>query len=1099
MTEQKRSQTWQGEPLYHPADVYMLRSPALPAQIFAQMSNAGLTHGQIETDEARQKAEQACAGVLLDLAVRPDVRLALVLASPSLLEGLERVEQGEEKEARKARVSAGLLRYLIRMSTRPTPFGVFAGVGWGYFADHTELCLGQTALAGLRARPDMHWLLKLLRHLETDPAVVSQLAVRLNQTAYLSGERALLPFADTYGQQDNRAISLRATAVVRKVFELAQEFIVYADLQTGIQRAFPYATPQQVDRVLRQLWEHGFLISSLHPPLTDARPGWYIRNLLQTVRGVEDVKERFTGILSEATALDRAGLGAHVGIVSILAQQQKQLVAANDEDVPQEDANALPLQVDSALQVKTPLLHRTIGQAAAQVATFLLRQTPSPTGPRHLQEYRLLFLDTYGEQAEVPLLDLLSPENGLDAPSGYQRPTRTYHRPSMLPPREAGSRDRVLLRLLSSALTGQCREVELTEEIQHELERWSPRLEEAPLSLEIYLQVHAESRSALDRGEWTAVLGSSCGSPSAGRTFGRFFDLLGERGMQALREMVAREEALTPNIIFAELSYQPWQARLANVATHPALRTYEIAIGVTPAVPPERVLTLADLVVGVQHGRFYVRSLRLGKQVRVCQSHMLNTSLAPNACRFLMEIANDGLPALSPFDWGSLASAPFLPRLMMKAGPQATLVLSPARWQLQSSTIVPTGEGSAQMRWLRGLRDFRAQWQVPRYVYLTEMDNRLLLDLDNPLMAAQLRDALKKLNEQTQLTLEELLPDFEHLWLRDEQERAYFSELVVPMLRADAYDVADRTPKREQAFTVPQRLITLQERKRFPGEEWVYLKLYTSPGQHEELLAGPLRELVHVLQEHELLDRWFFIRYADPEPHLRLRFHAKEGKHITAIHSIVLPWSAQLARRGQVQRVVLDTYEREVERYGGPEAMDLLEQVFTVDSTSICTLLANQYAHRITLDAVLVAVFTLDHLFTSWGCDRHQCLTWTQNVSEKYAFRQEYRPERKRYSSLLCAQGPLDTELAAQRALLLELLHPQTPYLYDLGQQVRQLADAGTLWVSEQSLWGSLAHMHLNRLLGIDRVRENKIYAFWRHTLDALERQPEQVHAQMQE
>jgi hypothetical protein len=41
--------------------------------------------------------------------------------------------------------------------------------------------------------------------------------------------------------------------------------------------------------------------------------------------------------------------------------------------------------------------------------------------------------------------------------------------------------------------------------------------------------------------------------------------------------------------------------------------------------------------------------------------------------------------------------------------------------------------------------------------------------------------------------------------------------------------------------------------------------------------------------------------------------------------------------------------------------------------------------------------------------------------------------------------------------------------------------------------------MHLNRLLGVDPEREQKIYAFWRHTLDALERMPKQVHASGEE
>ncbi len=1096
MAKQKQPSKKLEESLYLPAPFYMVRAPALPAQVFIQLSNAG--HMCMETevmDETLQKGEQVCAATLLQFAARPEVRQALAIASPSLLKGLERLRQGEGKKAQETRVHAGLLRYLIRMGTRPTPFGLFAGVGLGHFAQYTDLCLGETAIASFRTRPDMHWLLSLLRLLEKDPALVAQLKVRLNQTAYLAGERAMLPFADTYGVQDNRAISLRATAVVRTVFTLAQQLIPYADLQAALQQVFPQATSEQVERVLWQLWEHGFLISELHPPLTAARPAEYVHAHLHTLRGVGEIKTHLSRVLEESRALDRAGPGAPVSMITTLVQDQEKLVPTENKDASREDKNALPLQVDSALQVKATLLHQSIGQAAAHAATFLLRTTPLPTGLRNLQEYRLLFLEKYGEQAEVPLLDLLSSENGLDAPAGYERPPRTYDHPASLQSPATSPRDQLLLGLVSEAVNQQNQEVELTEEIQQQLERWSPKLEEAPLSLEIYLQLHARSCEAIDQGEWTAVVGSNCGSPSAGRSFGRFFDLLGEQGMEALRDLAAREEALLPGVIFAELGYQPWQARLANVAIRPPLRSYEIAIGTTPSLPPERALTLSDLVVGIHNGHFTLRSLRLNKQVRVCQSHMLNPFLAPNVCRFLIEIANDGLPCLSPFDWGPLTTAPFLPRLVMKIGPSAKLVITQACWHLQAATILPLGEGSTAVRWFRGLQHWRTQWRVPRYIYLAERDNRLLLDLENPLMAAELRDELRKLKEHMQLTLEELLPDFEHLWLRDTQEAGYFSEIVVPILRADAFDPPTSFAAQNKTGSSSRPGISLVERKCFPGEEWIYLKLYAAFSQHEELLAGPLRNIVSSLQEHALLDRWFFIRYADPEPHLRLRFHAKDTTSIQSILALVLPWSVQLARNSQIQRFSLDTYEREVERYGGPEAIDLLEQVFTVDSVLVSDIIAFQHTHRLTLDPLTIAVFTLDHFFTAWGCTFQQRLEWTQQASEKYAFSKEYRSERKRYCGLLSSRDQLEASVAEQRGLLLNLVRPYAPFLDELGAQAHQLAEAEKLWVPEMSLLGSLAHMHLNRLLGIDSNRENQVYAFWLHTLDSLARRPGQNHA----
>ena len=1076
----------QKKPIYIPADFYMLRAPVLPAQNFIRLATVG--HVSPETssedlDRILQSKREECHTLLTELASQAQIAQALTVASPSLQKGWEDLLRGEGSPARRKRVYASLLRYLIRMSTRPTPFGLFSGVALGTLASSTHVHLASPPIERFRSRSDMSWVLAVLKQLEGKRELVSQLHMQINQTAYIVGSRAVLPFADTYGEQDSRTISLRVTPAVQKVFELARLFIPYAELHVSLQQAFPNAAVEQIEHLLWQLWEYGFLISHLHPPLTEARPVEYIAQRLKSLSGMDQQRENLQHVLEKTEELDRAGIGASLRLFDAVLQTQNNALVETNRD---REAERMPLQVDTALHLKKPLLNHSIGEIAARAGEFLLRQTPAPKGSHALQEYRALFIEKYGN-AEVPLLDLISPENGLDAPAGYEKPPRVYPRSFRNQYPDNGPRARLLLKLITEAINKRSLEVELTEEIQQGLETWSPNAAEAPLTLEIYLQVHAQSREALDHGEWTAVVGRNCGSPDGGRTFGRFFDLLGAPGMEVLRDFFLREEALLPDVIFAELSYQPLQARKANLAIRPPLRAYEIAVGTTPSVSPENVLSLNDLVVGIQDGHFYLRSLRLGKQVRVCQTHMLNVLSAPNVCRFITEIAHDNQPALTPFDWGAFASAPFLPRLVIKASPATRLVIEPAQWRLQKGMVFPSGTGSEEARWFRGLQEWRKQWRVPRYVYLTEMDNRLLLDLEHPLFVTMLYDELNKLNESNQVRLEELLPDFEHLWLRDEQDKSYFSEIVVPLLRAGTDDLALNSPTRKEPFTSPKRIIPPTERNRFPGEEWVYLKVYAAPNQHEGLIADPLYELVHTLQEQELIDRWFFIRYGDPEPHLRLRFRAKSVSNVQSLLAMALPWSLQLAKCGQIQRYALDTYEREVERYGGPEAIDLLEQVFTVDSDRVRSLIAAQYVHHLTLDPLAVAVFTLDHFFAAYGWDFTQRLDWTHNSSEKYAFSKSYYSERKTYCDLLAPSHQLDPTLAEQRSLLLKLMEPTKVHLSTLASQVHQIAEAGSLWVPEKSLMSSLAHMHINRLLGINMLREQQVYAFWRHTLDSLE------------
>jgi thiopeptide-type bacteriocin biosynthesis protein len=205
--------------------------------------------------------------------------------------------------------------------------------------------------------------------------------------------------------------------------------------------------------------------------------------------------------------------------------------------------------------------------------------------------------------------------------------------------------------------------------------------------------------------------------------------------------------------------------------------------------------------------------------------------------------------------------------------------------------------------------------------------------------------------------------------------------------------------------------------------------------------------------------------------------------------SLLLSWSNQLIARGLLRRSTLDTYEREVARYGGPLAIDLLEQVMCLDSDLCSNLLASQYAHRLLLDPLPVAVFSLDRFFSAWNYDAHQRLRWLEKRTERYNWSKEFHHERKQYCELLIPwDEPLDPWLAAQRTLLHTLLAPLEKHLPPLAAQVRELAHIGHLWVTEEDLLASLAHLHTIRFLGPGANKEQQLYAFWRHTLESIQR-----------
>lgn len=1065
----------------------MVRTPALSANMFLDIMNARENRGEIDEDLDTQLAAISldCYTSLRKLMSDPQIKQALWVASTDIFEGITRIQQGMASLRRLEHTYSGILRYMTRMCTRPTPFGLFSGVGMGYLGTKTTMQLGPSAIQHIRTRPDIEWLLALIQKIEEDKNLVPLLCVKANSMAYIVDQRAMLPQADVYGKEDKRSITIRATSVVKFILEQTRQSIPYSMLRNKLFEKFPNATTQQVDGILQQLWENHFLMSNLRPPLTGAQPERYVLEQLQHVPGTELIVSTFKQILEDAAEIDRVGVGGSTRLISTLMERQQQLV-------PKSDYTKQLYQIDSKLELDRPQLNKIIGEAVAGATETLLRLGHFPYGSHSLYEYRSAFVERYGMDVEVPLLDVLSPEVGLDAPPTYTEPPRSYPLPQLPVQNSELARDTntALCSLLAQALHMGAMEIELTEPILQTLTQWTPQDEKLPpAALEMYLQIQATSPDVLDGDEWRGVVAPAC-LAYGGRTFGRFFDILGPEGLEKLQQYVQWQEALFPNVIFAELSYLPISGRATNMTIRPALRTYEITVNTTPSVTQDNVISLDDLVVGVQGNRFYVRSQRLGKEVIVTQSHMLNTLRAPNVCRFLLEVSQNSHPGLSSFDWGVAGKAPFLPRVVQKQ-----IVLSSAQWNLQIHMITPAGSGSEEARWFRGLQQWREQWHVPRYIYLKEADNRLLLDLDHPLSIAELQHELKQAKEGAVVQLEEMLPDFAHLWLRDENNAPYLAEFVVPLILNKHFtaqsEQRESTKKLTNKGIYPHRVVTDNERRKLPGDEWTYLKLYAASKQHDEIIAKELPLMVHALHQQQLIDRWFYIRYNDPEPHLRVRFYTSNCQATDALLTQAVGFSRQLVQRGVIRRMCVDSYDREVERYGGPEAIDEMEKIFTTNSNALSSLVTALYQKQITLDPLAVAVLSLDQFFQFWGLVPQERLHYIQSQSEKYAESEAFRPQRKLFTELL---APWDTNselvLREQREKICSILSIQEQVVKEVSAHMHKLAIDGMLWQSEESILTSLAHMHLNRLLGIDQERERKIYAFWRHTLESLQRRP---------
>ncbi len=982
-------------PAYEPLDTILVRTPLLPSEAYA--------------------------GAMPPMARAEWIAPAIAVGSLTLARA-----QADEKSA------AARLRYHIRMTTRPTPYGLFAGVSLASWGERTTLRLTDAPPA-TRSRPDMSWLLRLVMQLEARRDVRPALLVRANSAALVRGGRILLAERLTH-EGDGAApprVSIRATPATVVVLRLARTPIALPQLVARVAQSAPGVARERIENLVHELIDESVLVTDLRPPLTCLSPAEWVLERIAGIASAREIHDRLEEFVRAARAWDGLAVGNRVAAYIELARLATTLGAKADEP---------PLQVDTRFAVSDAHISRTIGDEVARAASLMLRLTPFPNGFPYLRAYHQAFVSRYGRYREVPLLEMLDPHWGIGPPDlgGHAAAV------------QFAARDQALLDLACSALRERTLAVELDAATLSRLTTYDKDPGPLPSSLDVCAFVCARP-GGLEHGEFRIVVGPNVGSSAARRNLARFAGVLGEAALAALHRTKAADQRLTHAMV-AEIAYLPHRFRLANVALRPPTSEREVVLGVSSGASAADHIPLDELLVGVESERFYLRWPGHTDRLVVSSSHMLNFNQAHPICRFLAHVNADQQAQLHMFDWGPASSFAFLPRVQ-----SGRVVLRPAQWRIGCAAAADRATPGAFAVFLDRQR---SELQIPRHVYLSNGDVRLLLDLDDAAHLKQLLHAAQRAGPGGTLLLQEALPGPQDAWLAGPGGH-YIVELVVSVARS----AQEREPS-------PSRVTAAQPaspRMIGPGGSWLYLKIYTSPDNEEDLLLGPLTAFLEEARASTLLRDWYFLRYADPDSHLRVRFRTPQAEDADTLFAELNLMCRSLMERDLCNRFAFDTYEREIERYGGCEAIDAAESLFVADSDLALEMLRSFHDAKLERKT-LVAVTALDLLdgLSRGGAAEAELMSGMR--PHWLAAGPLYRSEKATLQSLLGDDAASLHERAGPR--FLPALQRRRAVAEEVAELLSVLERRSALSNHRVDIWQSLLHMHCNRALGRDRADE---------------------------
>ena len=173
------------------------------------------------------------------------------------------------------------------------------------------------------------------------------------------------------------------------------------------------------------------------------------------------------------------------------------------------------------------------------------------------------------------------------------------------------------------------------------------------------------------------------------------------------------------------------------------------------------------------------------------------------------------------------------------------------------------------------------KWKIPKKINLLEGDRYLEFDLELVECWKDLYQEVKRIIERTGVCVIQKSNGDNECWVTDEHERKYHAEFVFECMgneKKNLENIVDYPLTKSNIHLNKLNLAILPDMRNYqPGMQgWIYLKIYICEEVADEFIYSEMWGFINKLKDKKILKQWFFIRYSDPDFHIRLRIKAVE-------------------------------------------------------------------------------------------------------------------------------------------------------------------------------------------------------------------------------
>lgn len=676
------------------------------------------------------------------------------------------------------------------------------------------------------------------------------------------------------------------------------------------------------------------------------------------------------------------------------------------------------IQIDTKIQTKNNYLSKKIARNISEAAYLLWLLSPDDLGISTNHDFHYSFLEKYGLEQIVNLKELLSDINGMGYCTNEDKPIK--------------NNSSFLKEKYYYALSHK-EEIEITENDFLDLEKKNTiPIERAPLSSEIYSEFYYGN--IINGYDEFLVISPIVSSFNAGATMGRFSQEIDRDIRKQLDNEIYEqyiEYSNENNTEVIHINEIPKYARNLNINHSGTIKFKELDLDM-----PCSSIALDDLYVGSTFDKLYLFSKTLNSRILFITHSMLNYVLCSNLYRFLREVSLGTTKFIQPIKDDGIEGFNYCPRIRYK-----NVILKPATWKLNNDMF----SSSEKENWIEQFHKIQQFYNIPNDVNMAFGDNRLTINLSNDAHISILK---KEIEKQGRVCL---LEDFIS---KSNNDRVI--EIVTPIYR--------KAKSNETRITIPKNIYKRLETKR----EWLSIHLYIDESYQNEFLIQYILPCLRELFDNNYLESFFFIKYRENDHFIKLRLLSKSNDSIHLYHEI-MQLKQKWLKESELSTYAIVEYQPEINRYGGIETIEIIEDYFMYDSWLAIHIIDQTFNYPKEFIVAITIIFLINELDIS----QEEIDEIRHNNVENLYRNNEIREYKNEMFKLT---NPRDNYC---------YLHAKLPklhqILYNNYKEIEKLKVALSRGLStpRAHIIGSLIHMRCNRVFGVNRDKEKFVLSIF--------------------